>query len=752
MIGRKVDYWRLWWEHQVNDDYWQQFRHRPEKVDVPIFQQGGWFDPYSGSHLRVVRGDRRPRAEPRADGAVVARGGGRDVPRRHRPLARADRDPRARARLLRPLPQGRRQRLGRAAGRRSSTCSARTSGAGESEWPLARTEATPFYLRSGGGSRVDEPSADEPGDRYDYDPADPVPTIGGVNSVLTMTQGAQTPIRPGPLDQRPLEGRDDVLVYTSEPLERDLEVIGPVEMVLYAASSRARHRLLRAPLRRLPGRPLDLPHRGRHPRALPGRASRASRSSCSSRARSPSTGSAAIRWRTSSGAGHRIRLDVTSSSFPRFSRNLNTGEDVGTGTRMEVARQTVLHTDRYPSHVVLPVIPRERRAAASRPTRPSGQLEAARAAGVEPVPLAGTPSPRAPDARRRGGRGRARPPDGRAAVRAAWRRCERRYAARARAVDRAAPSTPETEILVTNGAMHALGICFRSLLARRGRGRRPGPVLLLRGPDPRGRRRARLRARADADDGWRWDAEAIERAIGPRTRGAPALQSRQPDRLRPHAGGGRGRRRGRGRARAPRRHGRGLRGRALGRRRLTSAFGLADDVVADPQPRQEPVDAAAPAWNRFRTRRPLAAVRPTRSSGTASASISRRRTAAVAVLEGPARLARRRARRARRGPRRRARRRRRDARARGRRPGRGAVPLRSRRLGRAPSPPGSLAPGLPVVDGIHFQAPGYARLPFAGAARAADALAGALARWAAAAVAVSSRAAGGDTRRGGRSR
>jgi predicted acyl esterase len=53
--------------------------------------------------------------------------------------------------------------------------------------------------------------------------------------------------------------------------------------------------------------------------------------------------------------GHRIRLDVTSSSFPRFSRNLNTGEDVGTGTRMRVARQTILHTASYPSHVLLPV-------------------------------------------------------------------------------------------------------------------------------------------------------------------------------------------------------------------------------------------------------------------------------------------------------------------------------------------------------------------------------------------------------------
>ena len=62
VIGRKVDYWRLWWEHQVNDDYWQSFRHRPEKVNVPIFQQGGWFDPYSGSHMRsfAAIGDRVP--------------------------------------------------------------------------------------------------------------------------------------------------------------------------------------------------------------------------------------------------------------------------------------------------------------------------------------------------------------------------------------------------------------------------------------------------------------------------------------------------------------------------------------------------------------------------------------------------------------------------------------------------------------------------------------------------------------------
>ena len=100
-IGRKVAYWREWWEHQENDAYWQQFRHRPETVTVPIFQQGGWFDPYSGSHLRsfAAIGDRVPN---RVLMGLVARGGGRDLPRRRRPVRRRDGDPRPRARL-RPL-------------------------------------------------------------------------------------------------------------------------------------------------------------------------------------------------------------------------------------------------------------------------------------------------------------------------------------------------------------------------------------------------------------------------------------------------------------------------------------------------------------------------------------------------------------------------------------------------------------------------------------------------------------------------
>jgi hypothetical protein len=224
----------------------------------------------------------------------------------------------------------------------------------EREWPLARSEPTPWFLRAGGRLDRGEPGADEPADRYAYDPVDPVPTIGGVNSVLTMTQGAQTPVRPGPLDQRPLEARADVVSYTSDVLERDLEVIGPVEVVLYAASS---------------ARDTDFVVRlcDVHP---DGRSIFVTEGILRARYRNSDEGdsvellepgeAAAYRIRCYPTAivfrrGHRLRLDVASSSFPRFARNLNTGEDVATGTRMEVARQSILHTDRYPSRVLLPV-------------------------------------------------------------------------------------------------------------------------------------------------------------------------------------------------------------------------------------------------------------------------------------------------------------------------------------------------------------------------------------------------------------
>jgi putative CocE/NonD family hydrolase len=354
-IGRKVDYWRLWWEHETNDEYWHHFRHRPEVVDVPIFQQGGWFDPYSGSHLRtfaaigdgvpnrVLMGPWSHEEEVETFRGDVDLSAGVTVIREHE-LAFYDR-------YLRDQDNGWDERpplelfvLGSNEWR------------AEREWPLERTELTPWYLRSGGRLDRAEPVPGEPADRFVYDPADPVPTIGGVSSVLTMTQGAQTPVRPGPWDQRELERRDDLLVYTSDELDHDLEVVGPVEVMLYAASNaRDTDFLVRL---------CDV-----HP---DGRSIFVSEGILRARYRNSDEGDSTellepgevaeywIRCYPTANVfrrGHRVRLDVTSSSFPRFSRNLNNGEDVGTSTRMVVAEQTVLHTDVYPSHVLLPVIP-----------------------------------------------------------------------------------------------------------------------------------------------------------------------------------------------------------------------------------------------------------------------------------------------------------------------------------------------------------------------------------------------------------
>jgi putative CocE/NonD family hydrolase len=353
-IGRKVDFWREWWEHQENDAYWHRFRHRPDTVTVPIFQQGGWFDPYSGSHLRTFAaiGTRVPNRVlmgpwSHEEDVDTFRG---DVDLSAAVTVVRDHELAFYERYLRDEGNGWEERpplelfvLGRNDWR------------AETEWPLPGTAFTPFYLRSGGRLDRDAPGSDEPADRYAYDPDDPVPTIGGVNSVLTMTQGSDRPILPGPWDQRVLEAREDVLSYTTDALDADLEVIGPVDVVLYAASSaRDTDFFVRVCDVYPDGRSIFLTEgliRARY---------RGSNEGDSTELLEP--GEAAeyrIRCYPVANAfrrGHRIRVDVTSSSFPRFSRNLGNGEDVGTSTRAVVAQQTVLHTDAYPSHVVLPVV------------------------------------------------------------------------------------------------------------------------------------------------------------------------------------------------------------------------------------------------------------------------------------------------------------------------------------------------------------------------------------------------------------
>ena len=225
---------------------------------------------------------------------------------------------------------------------------------GESEWPLARTRYTPYYLSSGiganslhGDGALTSGRPVGPGqDRYAYDPEDPVPTLGGP---IMHREYA------GPHDRRPVERRDDVLVYTSESLETDLEITGPVTMTLYASSS-ARDTDFGAAL-------VDVYPDGRAIHICEGIRRARFRESIEE----PTLIEAGRvyeyeidMWETSNvfKEGHRIRVEVTSSNFPRFDRNPNTGNRPGMDAELRVAEQTVYHGGEYPSHITLPFIPR----------------------------------------------------------------------------------------------------------------------------------------------------------------------------------------------------------------------------------------------------------------------------------------------------------------------------------------------------------------------------------------------------------
>ena len=223
----------------------------------------------------------------------------------------------------------------------------------EREWPLSRTRYTPYYLHSGGrantaagdGALDPRPPADEPPDSFTYDPGDPVPTRGGNTLILAM----------GVQDQRPVETREDVLVYTSAVMTSPIEVTGPITATLHAASS--------APDTDFTAKLVDVRPDGYAQNLADGIARARYRDSRTAPALL-SPGEVARftidLWATSHVflPGHRIRVEISSSNFPRFDRNLNTGEDQATGTRWQTARQTVFHDQRYPSCITLPVIPR----------------------------------------------------------------------------------------------------------------------------------------------------------------------------------------------------------------------------------------------------------------------------------------------------------------------------------------------------------------------------------------------------------
>ncbi len=226
----------------------------------------------------------------------------------------------------------------------------------EKEFPLARAQSTKYYFHSNngansasgdGGLSTKLPGSEKPA-IYDYDPQNPTPTIGG-----RLCCGAA--IQPGPFDQRPNESRQDVLVFSTPPLERDVEVTGYITAEVYASTS--------APDTDFTAMIVDVDPSG-YARFLTDGIARARYRNSTQRAEPIEPGKVykytIDLWATSNvfKAGNRIRVYISSSNFPRFNRNLNTGEETMRATNMVNARQTIYHDAQRPSAIVLPIIPR----------------------------------------------------------------------------------------------------------------------------------------------------------------------------------------------------------------------------------------------------------------------------------------------------------------------------------------------------------------------------------------------------------
>jgi putative CocE/NonD family hydrolase len=259
----------------------------------------------------------------------------------------------------------------------------------EKSWPLTRAKPTQFYLHPDGSLQLRPTPDDKASTTYQFDPNDPVPTIGGnISSLATLApippHIADPSILPfnarleqivvaGGFDQRehkgvfganppyrlPLSARRDVLVFETGPLSEDTEITGPLEVKLWVSSD--------APDTDFTAKLIDVyPANEDYPNGY---------------ALNISDGIFRMRYRNSWSApemmqpgevypisitlyptanlfakGHRIRLDISSSNFPRFDVNPNTGEPLGRNTRLQIAHNTIYHHANYPSHVILPVV------------------------------------------------------------------------------------------------------------------------------------------------------------------------------------------------------------------------------------------------------------------------------------------------------------------------------------------------------------------------------------------------------------
>ena len=357
-------YFTDWLAHPNYDNYWKQISIEDHHADiqVPILGIGAWYDIFLGGTLRnYVRLKKEAGTEAARNGQRLEvtvgghAGGGRKIGAvDFGEKLEVDGD----ARMLRWYDWLLR---GEANGVEKEKpvkifVMGKNEWREEDDWPLARAKSTRYYLHSAGGANGlggngtlnNTAPVEEKADQYVYDPSDAVPTIGGPLCCQALPTGI------GPQDQRPAEERADVLVYTTAAFAKDTEVTGPVSLDLYVSSS--------AVDTDFTGKLVDVGADGFAQNLTEG----ILRLRCRNSQERPELANPGETyhitvdlWATSNVflAGHKLRLEVSSSNYPRFDRNLNTGEEQARATRMIKATNVIYHDKAHPSALIVPIVP-----------------------------------------------------------------------------------------------------------------------------------------------------------------------------------------------------------------------------------------------------------------------------------------------------------------------------------------------------------------------------------------------------------
>ncbi len=363
--GHEISFFRDWALHRTRDSYWETVdgKERIRSLNAPVLLMAGWYDPFLPGQLRDFTAIGQSTNSRVRDNSRIVIGPwchGNDV------VFPEGKQDNFRASTIRDSLDWFDTMTGTSNGKginaqtteRRTTSPVRIFVAGtnkwrdENEWPLARTRYTSFYLHSAGkangdadGGELDtQMRSDEPADTYVYDPSNPTPTAGG--PVIGKGSGIAV--------QNKIESRADVLIYTTPPLKADLEVTGNVALQLYVSST--------ASSTDFAAKLVDVYPDNKSYNVCDGirRCSFNGLTSPATKTNSNNVNEMKIElWPTSRvfKKGHRLRLEVSSSNFPRFDRNLNTGDNDPLSTRTVTARQTIYHDRVYPSSLILPVIP-----------------------------------------------------------------------------------------------------------------------------------------------------------------------------------------------------------------------------------------------------------------------------------------------------------------------------------------------------------------------------------------------------------